>query len=59
LRLTIACPKCKAEQPGLRVRSQVVTCWRCGASCHLSVERAGDQLHTQVTDVDPARAVKP
>jgi uncharacterized Zn finger protein len=54
MRLTINCPKCRAEQPDLRARSQVVTCWRCGAMCRLSVDRVRDELKVTVTKVDPA-----
>lgn len=59
MRLTINCPKCRAEQPDLRVRSQVVACWRCGTRCHLRVERLRDELQTTVTPYEGSRRVKP
>lgn len=54
MRLTISCPKCRADQPELRVCSQVVVCWRCGAMARLSVERLRAELKVRVTKVEPA-----
>jgi len=60
MRLTIGCPKCKADQPELRVRSQVVVCWRCSALSRLRVERVRDDLKVTITLVPKAeeRAVR-
>ena len=61
MRLTVSCPKCRADQPELRVRSQTVVCWRCGAMARLRVERVRDELKVTIIPVEPAaaRTVKP
>ena len=51
-RLTIGCPKCKADQPDLRPRSQVVVCWKCGAMARLSVDWVRDTMKVTITPVD-------
>ena len=54
MRLTISCPKCRADQPDLRARSQVVVCWRCGALARLRVERVRDDWKVTIIKVEPA-----
>jgi uncharacterized Zn finger protein len=56
MRLTISCHKCKADQPDLRPRSQVVECWKCGALARLRVERTRDDWKVTIIKVDPSDA---